>query len=223
MIDTVPAPLLIAHVAAGGVAILAGFGALTARKGGGLHRTAGHVFFGAMLLMAASAAVMSLLGPQKMALGSLFVMYLVATGWQAARTPPGQVGLAERAGFVAAAAFVLAIGVLTLLGAATTGDGVGGGVFLTAIGGLCAYDDLSVIRRGGLVGSSRLARHIWRMSAACFVATGSFFLGQQEVMPEEVRGSPMLFVLAFAPLAVMAYWLLKTRARRRRSPSVAAA
>jgi hypothetical protein len=49
------------------------------------------------------------------------------------------------------------------------------------------------------------------MCVAFFIATGSFFLGQQDVMPQVVRGSPILFVLAFAPFAVMAFWLVRLR------------
>jgi hypothetical protein len=49
------------------------------------------------------------------------------------------------------------------------------------------------------------------MCFAFFIATGSFFLGQQDVMPQAVQGSPVLFVLAFAPFAVMAFWLVRLR------------
>ena len=49
------------------------------------------------------------------------------------------------------------------------------------------------------------------MCFAFFIATGSFFLGQQKVMPAAVRGSPVLFVLAFAPFAVMLFWLVRLR------------
>ena len=49
------------------------------------------------------------------------------------------------------------------------------------------------------------------MCFAFFIATGSFFLGQQDVLPSAVRGSPILFVLAFAPFAVMAFWLVRLR------------
>ena len=49
------------------------------------------------------------------------------------------------------------------------------------------------------------------MCFAFFIATGSFFLGQQDVLPQAVRGSPILFVLAFAPFAVMAFWLVRVR------------
>ena len=49
------------------------------------------------------------------------------------------------------------------------------------------------------------------MCFAFFIATGSFFLGQQDVLPAAVRGSPILFVLAFAPFAVMLFWLVRLR------------
>ena len=49
------------------------------------------------------------------------------------------------------------------------------------------------------------------MCFAFFIATGSFFLGQQDVLPEAVRGSPLLFVPAFAPFGLMAFWLVRVR------------
>jgi len=71
--------------------------------------------------------------------------------------------------------------------------------------------DLNAILRKMLTPAQRIARHLWRMCFAFFIATGSFFLGQQDVLPLAVRGSPFLFVLAFAPFAVMAFWLVRVR------------
>jgi hypothetical protein len=71
--------------------------------------------------------------------------------------------------------------------------------------------DLRVVLRKRLTPGERIRRHLWRMCFAFFIATGSFFLGQQKVMPVAVRGSPALFVLAFAPFAVMLFWLVRLR------------
>jgi high-affinity Fe2+/Pb2+ permease len=49
------------------------------------------------------------------------------------------------------------------------------------------------------------------MSFAFFFAAGSFFLGQQKVMPQSMHGAWYLTVLALAPLAVMAFWLIRIR------------
>jgi hypothetical protein len=71
-----------------------------------------------------------------------------------------------------------------------------------------------MIRRGGITGRARTARHVWRMSLACFVATGSFFLGQQKVMPAEMRGNPLLFIPALAPLVGLAFFMIRVRLPR---------
>jgi hypothetical protein len=49
------------------------------------------------------------------------------------------------------------------------------------------------------------------MCFALFIAAGSFFLGQQQVFPASVRGSPFLFVPVVAVLAVMIFWLARIR------------
>jgi hypothetical protein len=49
------------------------------------------------------------------------------------------------------------------------------------------------------------------MCVALLIAAGSFVLGQQQVMPAWMRGSPLLLVPTFAPLIVMAYWLVRIR------------
>jgi len=87
-----------------------------------------------------------------------------------------------------------------------------GPVFILA--GLCLTAgllDLRVVLRKRLSAGERMRRHLWRMCFAFFIATGSFFLGQQKVMPAAVRGSPVLFLLSFAPFAVMLFWLVRLR------------
>jgi hypothetical protein len=49
------------------------------------------------------------------------------------------------------------------------------------------------------------------MSAALTIASGSFFLGQQRIMPAFMRGSPWLFVPVIAPLLLMVFWLIRVR------------
>ena len=39
-------------------------------------------------------------------------------------------------------------------------------------------------------GAPRIARHLWRLCTALTVATGSFFLGQQQMLPKSWHGSP---------------------------------
>jgi hypothetical protein len=49
------------------------------------------------------------------------------------------------------------------------------------------------------------------MCFGLFFATLSFFLGQQQVFPAFLRDSMFLTILAFLPLPVMIYWLIRVR------------
>jgi hypothetical protein len=64
-------------------------------------------------------------------------------------------------------------------------------------------------RRGVFFGSQRIVRHLWRMCLGLFIATGSFFLGQQKVFPASLRGLKVWFVPAFLPLLLLIFWLVR--------------
>jgi hypothetical protein len=49
------------------------------------------------------------------------------------------------------------------------------------------------------------------MCLGLFIATGSFFLGQQKIMPVWMQGSPVLLALGFSPLILLAFWLIRIR------------
>ncbi|HEY0130819.1 MAG TPA: hypothetical protein VGB57_05390 [Allosphingosinicella sp.] len=200
------------HIAGGSAAIVAGALAVAARKGGRVHAGAGTVFAVSMLVLGATASVLAQpKGDIGLGLGGLLTCYFVATSWVTARRRDGTTGRFE----IAACALVLiaaaAIFWSALAGTMTTPVGTGP---IFAFAGVCLIAgllDLNVILRGRLTPARRLSRHLWRMCFAFFIATGSFFLGQQDVMPEAVRGSPLLFVLACAPIAVMLFWLVRLR------------
>ena len=203
------------HIMGGLIALAAGTLAVAARKGGTVHAWAGTGFFGAMLVLGVTA---SILGPFKTPpdspVGGIMVCYFVATAWMTARRRDGKAGRFEKI----ACAVILVIAALMVAGGfeaarAPTGEPPGpAGIFLLA--GICLLAgllDLNFILRGRLAATQRISRHVWRMCFAFFIATGSFFLGQQDVLPQAVRGSPILFVLAFAPFAVMLFWLVRLR------------
>ena len=60
-------------------------------------------------------------------------------------------------------------------------------------------------------GPPRIKTHVVRMCLALFIASGSFFLGQQDEFPRELRGQPVFTLLALAPLMVLVFWLWKLR------------
>jgi hypothetical protein len=80
---------------------------------------------------------------------------------------------------------------------------------------LGALGDARVLLTGALTGPRRLARHLWRMCFALFIATGSFFLGQMKFLPEPMRILPLLLLLGVAPLLILIYWMWRVRLRKK--------
>jgi uncharacterized membrane protein len=211
---------LFLHVGAGIVGILSGTAAIAFRKGGQLHRIAGEVFVVAMLTMGAVGASMAVfLSQWSNVMGGSFTFYLIGSAWATVRRKDGGAGGFETAAMLAAVGTVLAALWVAWLGAHRP-DGLLDGnpwqaaAVFAAIAALSATMDLRVLRRGGISGVPRLARHLWRMCLGLFIAAASFFLGQQQVMPVFIQGSPLLCIPALAPLALLIFWLVRVRTNR---------
>jgi len=211
--------ILFLHIAGGTVGIISGAIALLARKGGRLHRAAGTVFLVSMLTMATIGAATSPFLPvpsmPNVVAGTL-TLYLVATGWVAIKRENGRIGRFEKSGLGVALAIVAAGAIFILMAMnSPTGTVVKtppqAFYVFAIVGAIAAAGDLKMILRGGLSGSARIARHLWRMSAALTIASGSFFLGQQRIMPVFIQGSPWLFAPVIAPLLLMLFWLIRVR------------
>ena len=221
--------ILALHVGGGVVGVLSGGLAIAVRKGGSLHRMAGHVFFVAMLIMSGIGTIVSPFLPNwSNVVAGLFTFYLVATAWMTVRRPAGAVGAFEVGAFVFAGA-AAATGILLGLVAAASPNGLLAGdppwsFFLFAsLPALAGGLDLGMIRRGGVSGAHRIARHLWRMSVALFVGAGSLFLGQPRLFPHWLRGSPPMFVPEIVILGMMIFWLLRLRPRKGSRPAPVAA
>ena len=105
-------------------------------------------------------------------------------------------------------------------------DGVPAGMnlFLGSVMLLAAAGDVRMLLRGGVVGTRRIARHVWRMCFGLFIATGSFFLGpanrpgrflssmglRQRIFRTILREEVLLF-LAVLPLLFLIFWLMRVR------------
>jgi hypothetical protein len=210
-------PLLILHILGGSIGLLAGTVAMTVRKGGDLHRASGNVFTAAMLTLASSAFCLAILKSQQgNIIGSIGTFYLISTAWLAGRGGE-RTGLMDWGALLvglAGAATAIALGVYTLHnpgGIDTATAPAGMSFFFGAILLLAATGDIRMLARGGISGRQRITRHLWRMCYGLFIATGSFFLGQQQVFPAFLRGSVFLTILALLPLSLLIYWLLRVR------------
>ena len=208
------------HIGGGLVAIVSGYGAVSMRKGGARHLLLGKVFVVAMLIMGTVGAVLSIPIHQRGNIGGgILAVYFALTGWMAVKRRAGTIGTVERV----AAMIPLGVSVLFFswgVQATMNGgklDAYGSPLYYVfgSLAALCASLDLKVIWQGGVSGVQRLARHVWRMCFSLFVAAGSFFIGQQKVMPAFMHGSPILLVLGLAPLGFMIFWLVRIRVAAR--------
>ncbi len=207
--------VLWSHIATGIVALIAGTAAVAAPKGSRLHAQAGTWFAAAMLLLGGTATVLAQLQEEAgIGIGGALTCYFVATSWVAARRRDGSTGRFE----IAACIVIFAGASATIWHASTGGTTPVGPGPLYAFAGFCLLAgllDLNAILRPKLSPAQRLSRHLWRMCFAFFIATGSFFIGQQDVMPQALRGSPVLFALGFGPLVVMLVWLVRLQLAKR--------
>jgi hypothetical protein len=209
-------PLLVVHISAGVLAMFAGAAAVSFRKGSVWHARAGNVFVAAMLVMATFASCLAYMKHQSNnVFGGILTIYMVATAWATARRRDGETGILDWVGFL----FAFTIGVLGIFHGfqkMTGREPVDPGtfafmqLFMSSVILLAGLGDLRMIVRG-ISGKRRIARHLWRMCFGWFIATGSFFLGQQQVFPAWLRGSPALMVPALLPLALLVFWMIRVR------------
>ncbi|HEX6164480.1 MAG TPA: DUF2306 domain-containing protein [Vicinamibacterales bacterium] len=217
--------LLTVHVAAGALAMVLGAIALSARKGGTVHRRSGRWFVGAMIVMGVTASTLGFLkSPTD---GNVFAgfltLYFVGTALTTVR-PPSRWSRAIN-GVALTAVIVLTIG--SIVGGIDNinrgGLSAGGvpnrtiGVMSLILAGamtLAAIGDARMMRSGPLRGAPRLKRHLWRMCVALFIAAGSFFSIRERVatiLPEPFPSGPMRLLPIVLLFGTMFYWLWKLR------------
>ncbi|MDP9178505.1 MAG: hypothetical protein M3O61_12565 [Gemmatimonadota bacterium] len=217
---------LISHFGVGLIALVSGAIALVVAKGGRLHKKSGIVFTVAMIGLGLSAAAISAYAGKSIT-GGIFVVYLVFTAMTTVKELPGSSRTLDIALMVLAfglAAEMLWSGFVVwgLPGHSFQGVPAGMIFFLGTICLLAGIGDARMIREGALRGPRRLARHLWRMCFALFIATGSFFLGQMRFLPESLQSLPLMMVLGIAPLPILLYWMWRVRLRRRLSGLIVA-
>ena len=216
--------LLPTHIVAGGVAIVLGAIALVAGKGGTLHRKAGLLFVYAMLTMGISGSVLALMQSftNPNVIGGLMSAYFVLTALTTVRQPSAstrRINIAALAIAIGLVLFELTMGFRALSSPKKTLNGVPFFMlfFLATVTSLAAMGDIRVMRSGVLRGSARLARHLWRMCFALFIAAGSFFSIRARVarvFPEPFTTPTMRALPVILVFVAMFYWLWRVRRRR---------
>lgn len=212
--------IYVVHIVAGGLGLLSGYIALYSAKGAMVHRRAGRLFVYAMLTMAIAGTTIAAVRNVAPALNipaGLLTSYLVITSLLTVRGAPSRLRWLD----VGLMALGLVIGLTCLtfgFEAVASPDGQGRNgmpafpfFMFGVVGTLGAALDLRMMRSSALKGASRVARHLWRMSFALFIAALSFFIGQAQVFPKPVRIMPLLALPVLAVLVTMVLAVARPR------------
>src|ERR1700691_2043433 len=210
-------PLLLLHIASGTLGMLSGFVAVFLRKGSRRHALAGNVFVITMLILSSSGAYLAIAKHQPgNVLGGMLTFYLVATAWVTVRRKEAGTGIFDWGALlivVPVAAAELTLG----LEAAISPTGLKYEYppwpyfIFGAVALLATVGDIRMLVRGGIAGSQRLARHLWRMCFALFIAAASIFLARQQIFPALLQRTGVLALLSFLPLLLLVFWLVRVR------------
>ncbi|HWW62731.1 MAG TPA: hypothetical protein VN181_15255 [Thermoanaerobaculia bacterium] len=219
--------LLPIHIAAGALAVVFGFVALFVTKGGTVHRRSGMLFVYAMLVMGATASILEFLKSARATnvVAALMSVYFVGTALTTVRPASRSTRVID----VAALTVAIGLALLSIVGGVNVINSPGlssGGVpnrtigvmsfILATVLALAAIGDLRVMRSGMRRGAPRLARHLWRMCFALFIAAGSFFSIRERVakiLPEPFTTGRMRALPILLLFGAMFYWLWRIRRR----------
>jgi hypothetical protein len=210
----------VVHVGCGTAGLVSGTVAAFALKGERLHRAAGTVFFVSMLVMAVFAGWLAIAIPGQMSnlLGAILTFYLVATGWLTVRQEQRTVGRGEKFALAASLCICVGLGGLSIAEATGAVPGIKGQLLfatymVTAIAAIGAVGDARLVLQGGIAGTARVARHLWRMLTALFLSFGSGFgNGLARLLPGPFHGPPPLFLAPMLlPLGLLIFWMIRVR------------
>ena len=223
-------PMLVAHICAGTAGLLSGTAALSFRKGSPRHVLAGKVFVASMLTMAGGAVYLAVVKHQPNNVGGgIFTFYLILTAWLTARRRHRET---SRLDWVVPL-IPLTLGILAWnsgIKALRSHEDLPGGVpvgmhlFMASVMLLAAAGDVRMLLHGGIVGTQRVVRHLWRMCFGLFIAAVSFFLGPSnrplrllstlklsQHLPSALFSTNLYLVLTVLPLALLIFWWVRVR------------
>jgi len=223
-------PILVTHICAGTLGLLSGTAAMSFRKGSPRHVLAGKIFVASMLTMAVAAVYLAVTRHQPNNIGGgILTFYLIGTAWLSARRRDGETSRFDWIVLL----IPLTLGILTWMNGlkvvssgASSQDGVPIGMtfFMGSVMFLAAAGDIRMLVRGGVSGTKRIARHLWRMCFGLFIAAGSFFMGPAnrplrlfstvglgQHLPRALFSTGLYLILTILPLIMLIFWVVRVR------------
>ena len=208
------------HVLAGTLGLLTGYAALYASKGSPAHRRIGMTFVYTMLVMCLFGMFIAIgrgVAPEINIPAAVITAYLIITAVTTVR--PGFAG--DRAMHLGLMLTAFGIGIADSRFAieAISNGGMRNGmpafpfVMFGTVAFLGVAGDVRVLRSGARTGTSRIARHLWRMCFALFLAALSASFQFSRMVPQSLR-IPVMVIPMLVALGCMFYWLWRVRFRK---------
>jgi uncharacterized membrane protein len=216
-------PLILVHVFGAVIGLLAGALSMILRKGTDWHRVAGQIFTVSMVAMTTSAVYVALFERPNIVnvIAGTLTFYLVITGWMAGRRREMKVSPFDAGALifgVIATVTAMSSGVAAANAPKGTLDGfpAPGFFIFGTVALLFTIGDVRLLVRGGIAGTKRLARHLWRVGVAYLITLLSFFPGQARLFPPEWRKSILPYLPVILFVIAMIYWIVRVRRLNRR-------
>jgi hypothetical protein len=210
-------PIVLIHLIAGSIAIIAGFASLMFPKKSPQHKIAGNTFLLSILMLGITSVYVAYTRTIMLSLvNGVFICYLSSTSWMAIKRKAGCSGYFEKI----ALATVIGVAIMLIkfgLQAAQSDSGKLSGFgpqvfyFFATIAIIAAIADIRMLYLGGLKGKQRIIRHLWRMCFPMFMATAAFFLGQTKLFPEPMRKIELLAIPVVLVILFSGYWLYRVK------------
>lgn len=217
------------HIVSGTLGMLSGFVAVFLRKGSRRHGLAGSVFVISMMSLSLTGVYLALMKSQPdNVIGGTLTFYLVSTAWLTAKRQGSKPGIVDWCALLLVLTLA-SVEVTWGLQAAMSPTGLkydyppGPFFFMGSVATMAAVGDIRMMVRQGIAGTQRIARHLWRMCFALFIASASIFLARQQLFPAIIRKTGMLALLSFLPLGLLIFWMIWVRVAKsyRRTGSLA--
>lgn len=212
--------ILLFHICAGAIGLLAGYAVIFIKKGQVSHKYLGRTYVLAMLSLGLTGTYIAVVREVPLSiLNGLVLCYLVLSSLNTIWQTPRQVNFLDKLLF--AFVFFIILGFVwygyqtsQAEGGKLGGFGIEAYVVFGSVMIFCCIDDYRNLKRGGSGGNSRLVRHLWRMFFPLFMSTAAFFLGQAKHLPEVLQRTELLLIPVLFVFFTALFWVVKVRAEK---------
>ena len=211
---------LIFHICAGAIALLAGYAVIVMKKGRQAHKNLGRIYVLAMLTLGITGTYIAIIRDVPLSmLNGLVLCYFVLSSLNIIWQKPNHTNFMDNILFTSVTMLTISFAWYAYQTTQTTNGQLGGFgtpayIVFGSVMAICTLADFRYLKRGGLDGNSRLARHLWRMFFPLFMSTSAFFLGQAKHLPELFQRIELLLVPVVLVILSGIYWFVRVNKQK---------